>query len=193
MMQSQAKLIFITGGVRSGKSSYAQKIADSAGGKVYYIATLIPGDEEMQARVVEHQKRRPDSWITIEEDCNPARVIKAYDQIGAVFLIDCLTMLVNNLMFSGESPPGEESILNQIEDLAETSSASEATVIIVSNEVGGGIVPADPLSRAYRDALGRANQIVSRRADEVYLCVAGQALELKSRNASLQIKDKEGK
>lgn len=192
-MQSQAKLIFITGGVRSGKSSYAQEIADSAGGKVYYIATLIPGDEEMRARVAEHQKRRPDSWITIEEDCNPARVIKEHDQPGAVFLIDCLTMLVNNLMFNGDLLPGEEEILAKVEELAGTGSAAEATVIIVSNEVGGGIVPADPLSRAFRDTLGRSNQIISRMADEVYLCVAGQALELKSKYASIQHKGKEEK
>lgn len=179
-MQSQGKLIFITGGVRSGKSSYAQRIADSLGGPVYYIATLVPGDEEMRARVAEHRQRRPASWISIEEDRNPARIIKEHDQPGAVFLIDCLTMLVNNLMFTGDSSPGEQVILERIEDLAGTASDAQAAVIIVSNEVGGGIVPADPLSRAFRDTLGRANQIISRRADEVYLCVAGLAVELKA-------------
>ncbi len=180
-MQSKAKLIFITGGVRSGKSRYAQRIADSLNGPpVYYIATLVPGDEEMRARVAEHRQRRPASWITIEEDCDPARTIKEYDQAGAVFLIDCLTILVNNLMFSAGAQPEEGEILARVEDLARTAYEAGATVIIVSNEVGGGIVPADPMSRAFRDTLGRANQIVARMADEVYLCVAGLAVELKS-------------
>lgn len=179
-MHPQAKLILITGGVRSGKSSYAREIADCSGSQVYYIATLIPGDEEMEARVAEHKKHRPACWTTIEEDCDPVKVIKKYDQPGVVFIIDCLTMLVNNLMLATDLPSGEEKVLAKVEELAGTGSDAEATVIIVSNEVGGGIVPADPLSRAFRDTLGRANQIVSRMADKVYLCVAGQVLELKS-------------
>lgn len=185
-MQPKAKLIFITGPVRSGKSSYAQRLAQTLGSRVYYIATCIPGDEEMEARVAEHQKRRPVSWATVEEAQDPARVICENDQPGAVFLIDCLTMLVNNLMFSNEPSSTEEFILARIEELAIISRAAQGTVIIVSNEVGGGIVPADPLSRAYRDLLGRANQINSRIADEVYLCVAGLAVELKSRSAAAQ-------
>lgn len=188
MTRSKGRLIFITGGVRSGKSSYAQKIALSLPGPVFYVATCIPGDGEMQARVAEHQRRRPASWTTVEEALNPARVITENDRPGAVFIIDCLTMLVNNLIFNGDWPPGESDIPARVEELAETASAACATVIIVSNEVGGGIVPADPLSRKFRDTLGRANQTVSRIADEVYLCVAGLALELKSANRSNQVK-----
>lgn len=192
-MRVNNKLIFISGGVRSGKSSCAGRIADSMGGQVYYIATLVPGDEEMQARVLEHKQRRPTSWITIEEERSPGRVIKENDKPGVVFLIDCLTMLVNNLMFNGEPHLGERTILEMVEELARTSSMAQACVIIVSNEVGSGIVPADPMSRAFRDTLGRANQIVSRIADEVHLCVAGLALELKSRNTITSQTDKEEK
>lgn len=177
MTRSKARLIFITGGVRSGKSSYAKKMALAMPGPVFYVATCIPGDEEMQARVAEHQRRRPASWKTVEEAVDPARVITDNDQPGAVFLIDCLTMLVNNLMLNGDCP--EDCILARVEELAKTASEACATVIIVSNEVGGGIVPADPLSRKYRDTLGRANQTVTRKADEVYLCVAGLAVKLK--------------
>lgn len=181
MTEPKAKLIFITGGVRSGKSCYAQKMASTIAGQVFFIATCIPGDEEMEARVAEHRRYRPASWTTIEEGFNPARVIRCNDKPGAVFLVDCLTMLINNLMFCREDIEGDISILSRIDRLARMASAAEASVIIVSNEVGGGIVPADPLSRAYRDLLGRANQIVAHQADEVYLCIAGLAMELKNR------------
>lgn len=182
-MENQAKLIFITGGVRSGKSSYAQRLAHTFGGQVYYIATSIPGDQEMEARVAEHRQRRPKSWKTLEEACNPAPLIMAHDQPGTVFLIDCLTMLVNNLMCRPVSPASEGFVLRRIQELTQTAAAAQGRTIMVSNEVGSGIVPADPLSRAYRDILGRANQMVSQAADEVYLCAAGLAVEVKSRSA----------
>lgn len=178
-MLSRGKLIFVTGAARSGKSFFAEKTAAALGDKVIYIATCVPGDDEMRDRVARHQARRPRNWTTIEEDINPARVIREMDKPGHVFLLDCLTLLVSNLIFQSNKP-GEEEVLQKISELAEVSYKSQAHVIIVSNEVGWGIVPGDPLSRGYRDIIGRANQKIASYADEAYLTVAGIPVELKA-------------
>jgi Adenosyl cobinamide kinase/adenosyl cobinamide phosphate guanylyltransferase len=178
-MSSRGKLVFITGAARSGKSFFAEKMAAELGGKVTYIATCVPGDDEMQARVKLHQARRPAEWQTIEEAYNPAQVIKEADEPGCVFLLDCLTLLVSNLMLQSDILPEEGQILEQISDLAQVSYQAAAHVLIVSNEVGWGIVPGDPLSRLYRDIIGRANQKLAQFADEVYVTIAGIPIELK--------------
>lgn len=179
-MPHRGKLIFVTGAARSGKSSFAEKLALELGGNVIYIATCIPEDDEMRDRVARHQARRPAGWQTIEEPINPARVIKEMDEPGRVFLLDCLTLLVSNLML----PPGlehdEEQILESISSLAQVGFNSAAQVIIVSNEVGWGIVPDNALSRLYRDIMGRANQIIASRADDAYVTIAGIPVELKA-------------
>lgn len=170
----------ITGAARSGKSHFAEQWARNSAGTVYFIATCVPQDEEMMARVTHHRQNRPSSWLTIEEALDPARIIKKYDAPGRVFLLDCLTLLVTNLLLNQDETLSEEEILQQIEKLAQTARDAEATVLIVTNEVGWGIVPGDPLSRDFRDILGRANQVVAAHADEVYLTVAGLAVELKA-------------
>ncbi len=179
-MQDKGKFIFVTGSARSGKSFFAEKLAVKLGGKVSYIATCVPGDEEMRIRVAQHQARRPAEWLTVEEAFDPARVIKELDQPGHVFLLDCMTLLVSNLLLRTDMPLDEEQILARISELARVSSESMASVIIVSNEVGGGIVPADSLSRSYRDILGWANQVLASYADEAYITIAGIPVELKA-------------
>jgi len=178
-MASRGKLIFVTGAARSGKSFFAEKLAAELEGKVTYIATCVPGDDEMLDRVARHQSRRPVTWQTIEEDLNPSRVIREFDQSGQIFLLDCLTLLVSNLILQSKTL-SEEQVLDKISELAEVSYESAADIIIVSNEVGWGIVPGDPLSRLYRDIIGRANQKIAACADEVYITIAGIPIELKA-------------
>ncbi|MGI5922215.1 MAG: bifunctional adenosylcobinamide kinase/adenosylcobinamide-phosphate guanylyltransferase [Syntrophomonadaceae bacterium] len=178
-MASRGKLVFVTGAARSGKSLFAEKMAAELAGKVIYIATCVPGDDEMRERVAHHQARRPSHWQTIEEDLHPAQVIKELDEPGHVFLLDCLTLLVSNLLLR----PGatdEEQIIKEMSELTRISLESAAHVIIVSNEVGWGIVPGDPLSRLYRDIMGRVNQKMASSADEAYITIAGIPIELKA-------------
>lgn len=185
MAKNRGKMIFITGGARSGKSSWAEKLAANLGGKVTYIATCIPGDEEMVERVARHQARRPAEWQTIEEAHHPAQIIQELDEPERVFLLDCLTIFLSNRLLAMEPLDREKRILNEVTELARVSHDSLATVIIVSNEVGLGIVPGDPLSREYRDLIGRANQIVAEYADKAYLCVAGIPVDLKALAAKM--------
>ena len=178
-MPFRGKLVFVTGAARSGKSFFAEKMAAELEGKVTYIATCVPGDDEMHDRVARHRERRPVNWLTIEEAYNPAQVIKEADEPGHIFLMDCLTLLVSNLILRSD-PQGEEQILEKVSELAKVSYESAAHVIIVSNEVGWGIVPGDPLSRLYRDIIGRANQKIASYADEAYVTIAGIPIELKA-------------
>lgn len=179
-MSSRGKLIFVTGAARSGKSYFAEKTAAKLQGEVIYVATCVPGDDEMRDRVARHQARRPVEWQTIEEPLDPARVIKENDRPGCIFLLDCITLLVSNLIFEPDSEPDEERILHKIKELAGVGYESAAHVIMVSNEVGWGIVPADPLTRLYRDIIGRANQIIAAYADQAYVTIAGIPVELKA-------------
>lgn len=179
-MPSRGKLVFVTGAARSGKSFFAEKMAAQLKGEVTYIATCVPEDDEMRDRVARHQARRTVDWQTIEEAFNPARVIKEFDEPGHIFLLDCLTLLVSNLILQPNVEPDEEQILEEISELTRVSHESAAHVIIVSNEVGWGIVPGDPLSRLYRDIIGRANQKIAAYADEAYLTVAGIPIALKA-------------
>lgn len=179
-MQSRGQLVLVTGGARSGKSYFAEKMAAELQGEVTYIATCVPGDDEMRDRVDRHQARRPAAWQTIEEPINPAQVIKEFDQTGHVFLLDCLTLLVSNWIFQYDEAPDEEEILEKISELAIVGYEAQSHIIIVTNEVGWGIVPGDPLSRLYRDIIGRANQIIAAYADQVFITIAGISVELKS-------------
>ncbi|MBC7076177.1 MAG: bifunctional adenosylcobinamide kinase/adenosylcobinamide-phosphate guanylyltransferase [Syntrophomonadaceae bacterium] len=178
-MSFRGKMVLVTGAARSGKSSFAEKMAAFWGGKVIYIATCIPGDAEMRERVALHQARRPDDWETVEEPFNPVKVIKEKDAPQHIFLLDCLTLLITNLILACPREEAEEIVLQKVEELARVSYESAAPVVIVTNEVGWGIVPVDNLSRVYRDIAGRTNQIMASYADEVYLTVAGIPVELK--------------
>lgn len=178
----RGKFYFITGGARSGKSSFAEKIAESSGKKVTYIATAEALDEEMVVRIREHQKRRPASWTTIEEPYLVASVLEGVSQEDGVLLIDCLTLLISNLLFSPSKEDGqrsEQEVLSEIKHLAQVAWESRADVIIVSNEVGMGVVPEYPQARLYRDLTGWANQIMARKADHAYFLISGMALDIK--------------
>ena len=177
------RLTLILGGARSGKSAYAQKLAAEQGPSVLFVATAEPLDEEMAARIARHRAERPDHWRTLEA---PRRVGPAIDaQAGAasVILLDCLSMLAANVLASLDDSPdrtaGEEALTEELDLLLSAYEQSPAEWILVSNEVGMGIVPSHPLGRAFRDALGRAHQRFAARADSVYLLVAGLPLRLK--------------
>jgi adenosylcobinamide kinase/adenosylcobinamide-phosphate guanylyltransferase len=180
---NRGKLIFITGGARSGKSRFAEEMAGKTGKKVAYIATGQPKDSEMKARIQKHKVRRPTNWQTFEE---PIKVKALIDKIGLekeVILIDCLTLLTSNLLLRREEKIGDEmwqeEVLSEIKKLAEGVYKVPARVIIVSNEVGMGLVPDNPLGRFYRDILGRANNIIAGMADEVILMVSGIPIKIK--------------
>ena len=188
------RMILITGGCRSGKSAFAIQKAGELTERVCYVATCVPGDEEMKARVAEHRARRPDSWRTIEEPLHLTRVIGELDGgRWPVVVVDCLTLWLFNLMSEedwgreaeSKTSETERRAAEEAERLADACRRFEGTVFLVTNEVGMGIVPGEEVSRAFRDALGRCNQILAASADEVYLIVAGQPLQLKGKSSGL--------
>lgn len=180
-----AHLTVVLGGARSGKSSYAEYLTREAAGEksVYYLATAEAGDEEMKARIAEHQRRRPDTWNTIEATRHLADAISAHDvPPGSVILLDCVTLLVSNIVTAEPAPEPDEAeraVFDDLTALLALANEYSLTLIVVSNEVGSGIVPMHPLSRLFRDLVGRANQWLASRADDAYLVVAGYALDLK--------------
>jgi adenosylcobinamide kinase / adenosylcobinamide-phosphate guanylyltransferase len=174
------KLTFILGGARSGKSTHAQKLAEQSGKSVTFLATATASDDEMAARIAKHQQERPAGWQTREIPCEIARVLKNQAIETELVLLDCLTLLLNNVLFSSETDfdhPDEaaaaEKAETEIQSLLASIAASPANWIVVSNEVGLGLVPPYPLGRLYRDLLGRANQLFAAQADEVLWMVAG--------------------
>jgi adenosylcobinamide kinase/adenosylcobinamide-phosphate guanylyltransferase len=170
------KSILITGGARSGKSHLAQKLAVAAGGKVLFIATAEAKDEAMRLRIEVHQQSRPQGWKTLEAPLGVSEIIGRNIGKAEIVVIDCITMLVANIMLQGRD---EESVLREIEALIDQMEELKATFILVTNEVGLGIVPDNELGRRYRDCLGKANQILAQHANEVYLMVTGIPVRLK--------------
>ena len=168
------KLIFITGGARSGKSAFAQKLANSSSKKVVYIATAEAKDKEMELRIKIHRRNRPPHWRTVEREKNVTEVLSRVAEKSEVILLDCLTLLVSNLLLSGR-----KDVLKEIRQLVGKIKEIKSTALIVSNEVGMGIVPDNELARRFRDVAGRANQIVAQAADEVYLVVSGISVKIK--------------
>jgi adenosylcobinamide kinase / adenosylcobinamide-phosphate guanylyltransferase len=177
-------LILVTGGARSGKSDFAQELArELAQEDVLFVATAEPGDEDMSRRIAAHRQARPAAWRTIEA---PNHVGDAIRQAAPakVVVVDCLTLLVSNVLLSlGDEPTSEAAsyaVNGEIDALIEASNNTQATIIVVTNEVGLGIVPANRLARLYRDLLGRANAQLAQHANKVYLLVSGLPLEIKS-------------
>ncbi|OGO32490.1 MAG: bifunctional adenosylcobinamide kinase/adenosylcobinamide-phosphate guanylyltransferase [Chloroflexi bacterium RBG_16_56_11] len=176
------KSTLIIGGARSGKSTLAQEIARKNGGPVLFVATAEARDDEMKRRIEAHRRARPSGWTTIEVTTGVGgRITREIGQAGTV-IIDCITLLLNNVF---ECLPGatdallEKEAVAEIEGLIECMGRVDAHFIIVTNEVGLGIVPADRVSRLYRDLLGRANRMLAEKADEVLLLVAGIPVTIK--------------
>ena len=168
------KTIFILGGARSGKSHFAQELAKKLSGKVLFVATGEPLDEEMQARIAEHKKARPKNWRTLEIPTGIGKKIARQIGDAEVVIIDCLTLLVSNLLRDEpDYPEAEKRVISEINELIAVMNKLNTSFIIVSNEVGMGIVPETRLGRIYRDMLGKANQLIARHATEVYFMIAG--------------------
>ena len=186
------QLILITGGARSGKSALAERLA-MQGERVLFVATAEALDEDMAQRIAAHQVSRPRHWDTLEEPRSLPEAIRrhiicagsvcdtpAYDTV----VVDCLTMWVSNLLLLHEGETdAEDRIIAAARDLLKFYECSSASWIVVTNEVGLGVVPSSSLGRAYRDALGRVNSLVASHADKVYLMAAGLALDLKALGA----------
>jgi len=174
------KCIFVLGGARSGKSCFAQDLAGKLGNKVLFVATGEALDEEMKARISQHQKARPKSWRTLEAAINTGKQIEKRIGDAEVVIIDCLTLLVSNVL--GDEPDyerAEEQLTTEISELVACMNKLNANFVIVSNEVGMGLVPETKLGRTYRDLLGKANQLVASHADEVYFMAAGIPAKVK--------------
>jgi len=209
--EQRAHLILVTGGARGGKSTFAERLAArraaahaAASGSapvVTYLATSEANDPEMVARVAAHRAARSETWITHECPVEVAAVVRAAPA-GSIFLLDCVTFWVSNLLFAagglgGTEPQGlgnfdktfiprevEEAIAARVtaalDDLLAALAETGSTMIAVSNEVGFGVVPEYPIARLYRDELGRANRRLADAAESVYLLVAGIPVELKA-------------
>jgi adenosyl cobinamide kinase/adenosyl cobinamide phosphate guanylyltransferase/sugar phosphate isomerase/epimerase len=185
LRQPTTPLTFILGGARSGKSAYAQQLARQNGGSVLYVATATAGDEEMKTRIAAHRAERPANWRTLEAPLQVGEAIqKALDEQPAdVVLLDCMTLLANNVLMQLPENTSEKEItlalLAEIDALLACREKSKAHWIIVSNEVGLGLVPPYPMGRIYRDVLGRANQKLAAAASEALFLVAGRPISLK--------------
>jgi len=189
------KLTLILGGARSGKSTYAEMRAKELGGdSVLYVATSEAKDDEMVERVKKHRSERPLAWSTVEAPRNVAQAIRQGRREEKIVLLDCVTFLVANHLMDAAAPaddpfdspsadPFDEQIetdlIAEVEALIAYVQEVDFEILIVSNEVGLGVVPPYELGRAYRDILGRANQILARHADEVQLLVAGIPIKVK--------------
>jgi adenosylcobinamide kinase/adenosylcobinamide-phosphate guanylyltransferase len=176
-----SRTIFITGGARSGKSRFAEQTAAGYGAPLCYLATAQSLDDEMGRRIIEHRQRRGDAWHTIEEPLQLAQALTENDGAFKVILIDCLTLWLSNLLMLHEyqGAKAEGRILEDVLHLAETLRGMATPAIIVSNEVGMGIVPENRLARMFRDIAGQANQTIATAAGEAWLVASGIPLRLK--------------
>lgn len=183
------RFILVTGGARSGKSSFAEERARSFGGRILYIATAIAIDEEMKERIRRHRLQRPAGWETLEAfrdfDVGLPSLLKDRDAV----LLDCVTVMVSNIMLQkamdwedlpiDEINEVEKEVMRQVESLLSIIKAAGIPFILVTNELGMGVVPPYALGRAVRDIAGRVNQVLAREADEVHLCVSGIPVRIK--------------
>ncbi|MBO8171593.1 MAG: bifunctional adenosylcobinamide kinase/adenosylcobinamide-phosphate guanylyltransferase [Bacillaceae bacterium] len=176
------KLILISGGVRSGKSRFAEEMAQQMGEAVLYVATGVETDGEMRERIEQHRKRRPADWGLVEapDDLSAMfTVIPGYDTV----LIDCVSTYLSNRLIAAEGPAAKketpERLLDRMDDWLDRMRSLDQTFIVVTSETGLGGVAMTPLGRRFQDLLGEANQMIARVADEVYLVVSGIPWRLK--------------
>ncbi|WP_020656618.1 bifunctional adenosylcobinamide kinase/adenosylcobinamide-phosphate guanylyltransferase [Massilia niastensis] len=177
----------VFGGARSGKSAFAEGLAQASGKEVIYVATSRAGDGEMSARIAHHRERRPAAWRTVEEELALAAVLRRHCAPQRLVLVDCLTLWLSNLMFSdGRAYPevGAVELPARFHDeraalLAALDEGLPGEVVFVSNEVGMGIVPWGAISRSFVDEAGRLNQAVAARSERAVFVAAGLPLVLK--------------
>ncbi|MDO8662755.1 MAG: bifunctional adenosylcobinamide kinase/adenosylcobinamide-phosphate guanylyltransferase [Candidatus Omnitrophota bacterium] len=170
------KNILIFGGARSGKSSLAVNIAKRISKKVVFIATALPGDEEMRKRIKKHRASRPRHWKVVEDGKDIHHSLLCLDGKCEAVIIDCLGLFIANLMGQGLE---DNAIMRKIKYLVDGIQKTKFMVIIVSNDVGGGIVPDNQAARRFRDLLGSTNQLIAKEADEVVMMQAGIPLIIK--------------
>jgi adenosylcobinamide kinase/adenosylcobinamide-phosphate guanylyltransferase len=171
------EIIFVIGGCRSGKSTYALQTAEKVPAeRKIFIATCVPQDNEMKQRVARHQKERSQNWLTVEEPLHLPEAILENSPKADVMLVDCLTLWVSNLLMETDD---EEKLEEAISQLIDTLEKATCPIVLVSNEVGTGIVPENRLARQYRDIIGLANQAVAKTAGKVIWMVAGIPVTVK--------------
>ena len=176
---ADSQLVLITGGSRSGKSSYAMGLAGrrvDAGGRAFFLATAQPIDDEMRLRIANHRRERPPAFETIEQPLEVCEAVALLDAGTGVLVIDCLTLWISNLMDAGRR---DDAILAEAANLAGLLRPAPFDAFVVSDEVGSGLVPMEPLGRRFRDLLGWTNQTIGRAADHILLMVAGYPLRVK--------------
>ena len=170
-------VIFVIGGCRSGKSKHALQIAeDMPGGRKIYMATCVPQDDEMKQRVVKHQSERSENWTTVEAPLLLPESILEHSTKADVVLVDCLTLWLSNLLMETIDDAKLEGMISQLTDALKNAACP---IILVSNEVGTGIVPENKLARQYRDLIGLVNQSVAQTANKVFWVVAGIPVTVK--------------
>lgn len=184
-----SNIILVTGGARSGKSSFAESLCIKQNNKTAYIATSVAFDDEMKNRVKKHQESRPKDWKTYEIYKDIYSIVEELDKNYDTVIMDCVTLMVNNLMFthgievdeasSEELNELENYIREQINKLLEAVKKANLYFVIVTNEIGMGIVPENKLSRIYGDFVGRVNQLIANYSDEVYFVVSGIPMKVK--------------
>jgi adenosylcobinamide kinase/adenosylcobinamide-phosphate guanylyltransferase len=189
-----ARLVLVTGGAKSGKSYFAERLAAGVSEQVVYVATAQVLDGEMADRVARHQARRPPGWTTLEAPLDLGAALAALPTAAGAVLIDCLTIWTSNRLLALGDPDRqgwwdgvaelERSLPAELETAVATAQDQVRCLILVTNEVGCGVVPATPLGRAFRDLLGAVTQRVAARCDAVYLVTAGLAVELTGRAVS---------
>ena len=189
----KSQIILCSGGARSGKSEFAERLALATAGQKAYVATGQAFDEEMIDRIKKHQERRGEIWNNFEVPLHLAKEWQNISQTADVILIDCLTMFTTNHMMAHGSIQGQQdanqleaSVLTELESLlASIKSCEDKTVIFVTNEIGLGIVPDNKLARYFRDIAGRVNRTVAAAADKLYLTISGVTIELKSQEVHI--------
>lgn len=173
-------LILVTGGASSGKSTFAEKLARKENLAVTYVATMprLEGDSELSQKIQAHKERRPSSWRTVETTCEVKDCVKNLPEGPAVVVLDCLSAFVSNLII--EKDKDKDEIVDDAKDTFEAMALrKDLQFLIVTNEVGSGVVPEHSMSRKYREALGRVNQLAAQCASQVFLCVSGIPVKIK--------------